>query len=208
MEVQVLSRPPRFMKHHVIYVPGITDDILHVQSMLIRSWLLYGLRPHTHAVPWAGEDSFEPKLQQLVGLIDALSAAGHTVSLVGASAGASAVLHAYSMRKDKVTGLVYICGKINRPEAVSERTYTQNPAFKGALFGLPDVLQHLTPQDKEKMMSFYSRVDTTVPYPDTLISGVQEQQLPSVKHGWAIVYAISFGAYRIARFLKARRKQV
>lgn len=190
------------MKYYIIYVPGITDDILRIQSVLIQSWRLFGVVPHIHAMPWAGPGAFPPKLAALTALIDDLHAKGHRVGLVGASAGASAVLHAYALRRDKVAALAYVAGKIRRPEAVSDGTYAENPAFKESLYTLPAVLDKLTPADKARMLSLYSKADTTVPYPDTLISGVRELRLPSLKHGWAIVYAISIGAPRMLRFLK------
>ncbi|HSX37026.1 MAG TPA: hypothetical protein VLG13_02835 [Patescibacteria group bacterium] len=190
------------MKHHVIYVPGITDDTFRVQSLLLLTWWLYGVRPHLHVIPWAGDEAFAPKLQRLLDKVDGLHAQGHTLSLVGASAGASAVLNAYIQRKDKISGLVYICGKINHPESVSERTYSENPAFKESLGRLPETLAQLTPEDKAKMLSLYSPVDTSVPYPDTIIGGVAEKRLPRLRHGWAIVYAISLGAFGLIKFLK------
>lgn len=196
------------MKHHVIYVPGLGDDILHVQSLLIQYWRLFGVSPHMHAMPWAGDEGFDPKLQRLIERIDALHARGRRVSLVGASAGASGVLHAYIKRKDTVSGLVYICGKINHPETVSQRTYNANPAFKESVGSLAGVLAALQRGDKPEMLSLYSRADTTVPYRDTVIQGVREVQLPPVRHGWAIIYALSLGAPKLLYFLKRVAKQM
>jgi hypothetical protein len=78
-------------QHHIIYVPGILDDIYRVQSSLVATWRIYGVVGHCHAMPWLGDETFEPKLQRLLDAIDELSAQGHHISLVGASAGASAV---------------------------------------------------------------------------------------------------------------------
>ncbi len=189
-------------QHHVIYVPGILDDKLWVQSSLIRFWRLYGVHGHCHEIPWAGEEGWEPKFQRLLDEIDGYADHGHRVSLVGASAGASAVLNAYTERADKIHSLAYICAKINAPETVSQKTYAENPAFKASLEVLQDNLKKLTATDKAKIHSFYSPDDGTVPYAATVIKGVDESRLPALKHGRAILYSLSFGAPKLMRFLK------
>ncbi len=192
------------MKHHVIYVPGILDDKLLVQSTLVRLWRLHGVRGHCHPIPWAGEEEWAPKFQRLLDEIDEFAGKGHTVSLVGASAGASAVLNAYAERSDKVTGVVFICAKVNAPETVSARTYARNPAFKTSLSKLQDNLKKLKAIDRAKLLSLYSPGDKTVPYAATVIPGVQERKLPALNHGKAILYTLSFGAGHPIGFLKRR----
>ena len=190
-------------QHHVIYVPGILDDKLLVQSSLIRFWRFHGVHGHCHEIPWAGPEAWAPKFRRLLDEIDQYAEQGHHVSLVGASAGASAVLNAYAERKDSITGLVYICAKINAPETVSDKTYAENPAFKTSLSQLQDKLKTLTPADKTKMLSLYSPGDKTVPYAATVIQGVEERGLPRFNHGKAILYGIGLGAGSMLGFLKS-----
>ncbi len=150
------------------------------------------MRGHIHEMPWKGNGAWEPKLQRLLHEIDMLAEQGHQVSLVGASAGASAVLHAYAERKDKITGVAYLCAKINAPETVSEKTYAINPAFKTALYSLQDVLNTLTPEDKAKLHSFYSPGDHYVPYEATTVQGVAESKIAPLMHGPAIIFSLIF----------------
>ncbi len=181
-------------QHHVIYVPGILDDIYHAQSLLVGLWRLRGVHGHCHEIPWTGEEDWQPKFRRLLDKIDRYKAQDDDVSLVGASAGASAVLNAYVARKDSIAGLVYICAKINAPEIVSDRTYGKNPAFKTSLYALQDNLGKLTDADKAKMLSLYSPADKTVPYAATVIPGVKEHALPGLNHGKAILYSLGPGA--------------
>lgn len=190
-------------QHHVIYVPGILDDIYHAQSLTVKTWRLYGVHGHCHPIPWAGEQKWEPKFKKLLDKIDRYKAAGHDVSLIGASAGASAVLNAYAERPDSIKSLIYICAKINAPETVSKKTYDENPAFKTSLELLQKNLKKLGPKDKAKMMSFYSPADNVVPYLATVIKGVEEKKLPPFRHGRAIMYSLSFGARDLMGFLKS-----
>lgn len=189
-------------QHHIIYVPGILDDIYRVQSTPVRLWRLHGMHGHTHEIPWAGSEPWQPKLERLLAEVDRLAAQGHRVSLIGASAGASAVLNAYAERRDRITGVVYIAAKINAPGTVSAKIYAQNPAFKTSLLALQDNLKLFTAADKSRMHSFYSPCDGTVPYAATVIPGVSESRLPSLKHGRAIMYALTFGSHRLLAPLK------
>lgn len=189
-------------KHHVIYVPGILDDIYHVQTLAAATWSLYGVRGHCHPIPWAGEEKWEPKFKKLLEKIDHYKAKGHDVSLIGASAGASAVLNAYVERPESIKSLIYICAKINAPETVSKKTYEENPAFKTSLELLQKSLKKLGPKDKAKMRSLYSPADNVVPYLATVIEGVEEKKLPAFRHGNAIMYSLTFGAKNLMGFLK------
>jgi pimeloyl-ACP methyl ester carboxylesterase len=154
------------------------------------------------AMPWAGQGVFEPKLARLVSRVDTYRQRGYRVSLVGASAGASAVLNAYSQRKEEVQGVAYICGKVNYPNTVSAQTYVQNPAFKTSMQQLQNNLSLLVEADKCRLSSFYSSADTTVPYADTVIEGILEQRLPSLGHMWSILYSLSIGSGKLLQTLR------
>lgn len=187
---------------HIIYIPGIADNIYHVQGVLVRIWRLFGAHGHCHEMPWLGPESYEAKFQRLLGEIDKHDAQGHNVALVGASAGASAVLNAFVARPDKIKGIVLLCAKVNYPETVSQKTYAKNPAFKGSLEQLQPNLAKLTAHQKGHILSYYSPADGTVPYEATVIPDVQQKRLPPLRHPRAILYSITFGAPGFIRFLK------
>ena len=190
------------MAHHIIYVPGIQDDLFHFQSLIVKLWRLFGVRGHCHPLPWAGPGDYATKAAALLARIDDYVAAGHRVSLVGASAGASAVLNAYAARRTAVGGVVYICAKINRPETVSAVTFDENPAFKTALMQLQTNLQTFDTADKSRFYSFYSVKDGTVAHADTRIDGVKEAKLAPLGHGLAIIYCLTFGFPKLLSVLK------
>lgn len=192
-------------QHHVIYVPGILDDIYH-QKLAVKTWRLYGVHGHCHVMPWLGDEAYEPKMERLLARIDRYRAKGHQVSLLGASAGASAVLNAYVQRRDDITGVAYMVGKILAPETVPQKIYDANPAFKTSMLVLQDTLKKLTPADKAKIRSFYSPADTYMPHAGTIIAGVRESPLPPLQHGWAIVYSLTLGARQILAPLKKQAR--
>jgi predicted peptidase len=190
------------MKHHVIYVPGLGDERSYGQQQLLWFWRLYGLTPHYHAIGWADKEPFKFKLDHLLELIDSLKIGDNKVSLVGASAGASAVLTAYSRRFDDITGVVCISGKIQNGHTIGQKTYDHNPAFKESVAGLPAVLNKLDPNARRRVMSIHPAKDQTVPPADTIIPGATEKQVPVRGHIQSIFYCITISAPSIAKFLK------
>ena len=191
------------MRHYVIYVPGIGDNIWHIQSTAVHGWRLRGVRGHFYAMPWVSREPFDAKFARLLVRIDKLSQKG-TVSLVGASAGASAVMNAYLERRDKIHKIALICPKLHHPESVSAETYANNPGFRDSMERLQPRLAKLTAADRARMRIYYSPVDRTVRHADSSLEGVAEYRLPHFKHSYAIVYAITVGAGSMLRFLKQR----
>jgi hypothetical protein len=193
-------------KLHVIYVPGIRDDIYKVQSTAVKAWRIYGVRGHCHEMPWVGDESYDSKFQRLLNLIDELSAQGDAVCLIGVSAGASAVINAYAERSSVVKAVACVCPKINRPGSVSSRLLGRNPAYKDSLAALQVNLANLTDADKAKITCHFSPADKTVPHRDTVIPGVQEYRLPPFSHFFSILYAVTLGAPKLVLVLRRASK--
>lgn len=189
------------MKTHIIYVPGILDDIGHVQGTLVKLWRLRGVRSYTHSMPWVGEPDITAKQSRLHDLIEEVAALGQRVYLVGASAGASAVLNAYVDNRTKVDGVCLICPKVNNADNVGSKISKKNPSFIQSLDILEGNLAKLNKNDKSKIITFLSPRDGIVPHQDSKIPGVAENSLPPLRHNVAILYALTFGFSKILREL-------
>lgn len=190
------------MKTHIIYVPGILDDIGHVQGILVKLWRFWGVKSYTHSMPWVGKADYANKQKRLVALIENLSVRGGSVYLVGSSAGASAVLNAYIDNKSLISGICLICPKVNNANNVGSKISKENPSFIQSLKILDANLKRLDAEDKRKVVSFISPRDGLVPYRDSTIPGVTEHKLPPLRHNAAILYAISFGFAKIQSALQ------
>lgn len=193
------------MKHHVIYIPGLGDYKPRGQQLVPKYWRLFGVNGHYFAMHWNDKEPFTPKLARLLAVIDALSKNGDRVSLVGTSAGASAVLLAYAARPKKIAGVVCICGKINNPSARDPR-YAGNPALKEFLFKLQDALPKLTPDMRKRIMSIRPLSDKEVPPADTIIPGAKGQVIPVSGHVVSIGVALVFYSGVVVGFLKRQVK--
>jgi pimeloyl-ACP methyl ester carboxylesterase len=120
-------------EHSVVVIPGLGDEVSTLKKITAH-WRNYGLEPIIHSVGWRdGENEFAPKLKRLVSLIDQLAEEGDTVSLVGTSAGGSAVLNAFIERKDIVRRVVNVCGRLRTGPEHGFRSFqsktASSPAF-------------------------------------------------------------------------------
>ncbi|HTH71840.1 MAG TPA: hypothetical protein VL737_00575 [Candidatus Pristimantibacillus sp.] len=191
------------MRHHVIYVPGLGDYRTRMQRLAPIYWQLFGITGHYYLMRWNDKQSFEPKLAGLLEMIDQLSINGDKVSLVGTSAGASAVLDAFAVRQEKVSGVVCICGKINHPETIRPGVFIENPAFKESLANLQLVLPGFDEDARAQIMSIRPLADHSVPPPDTVIDGARALVVPTYGHVASIAFSLIFAAPGFIGFLKS-----
>ena len=186
---------------YVIYVPGLGDHHSRLQQLAISTWRVFGLKPLAFPLGWADGEAFQPKLERLVNKIDELSKDGD-VSMVGTSAGASAVLNAFAQRKDNVRKVITICGKIQHPETIHEWRFKKNPAFRGSIELLPSSLNALSSKDRQRILNLYPLHDGIVPASDALLEGAHKKLIPTIGHAFSIGITTLLGGYTIAKFIK------
>jgi hypothetical protein len=192
-------------KHkHIIYIPGIGDTTATWQKRAVKTWMLWGVTPHTFQMIWADGEAFEPKFKRLLGLIDECAKDG-SVSLVCASAGASAAIPAFAARKDVISGLVCIAGKIHHPGAIGGAYRSRNPAFVEGAHLVADALQELKDRHGD-ILSIRSAFDPIVPARDSILRGAHNRMTMVMGHAATIGTQLLFGAPRFLRFLKDRSK--
>jgi pimeloyl-ACP methyl ester carboxylesterase len=193
-------------EHVVIYIPGLGDHKARGQELAVGLWRYYGVHGVVERMHWYDDRHFEIKLEHLLKIIDDYTVAGKTVSLVAASAGASAALNIYALRKNEIAGVALICGKVNNPQNMHYSVVRDNVAFGHALERLPEVLDSLTSADRKRILSVHPLADESVPVPDTRISGAREDTVPVVGHFFGIAFCLTFYAPIIVRFLKKQAK--
>ena len=190
------------MKYRVIYVPGLGDKHSFGQVVITKLWRLFGIQVHYLPLKWSKKEGFRLKLNRLIQKIDEFSELEENVYLVGVSAGASAVINAYSVRKN-VKGIVCICGKINNPQTVNEQRFIDNPAFKESLYGVQKSLRGLSALELQRIMSIHPLEDRTVPPKDTLIPGAREYTVHTKGHVPSIYYCLFFKGRMISEFFRS-----
>ncbi len=188
--------------HHVIYVPGLGDNKARGQDNAVKNWSKHGLVGHYMPIGWADGEAFDAKLDRLIKKVDELSKQGHMVSLVGASAGASAVLNTYAKRPN-IHAVICISGKINNPDSIGQRIFSSNPAFKDSVYVVAKSLASLEPNKISRIMSIHPIYDSYVPVADTIIKGAVEKRVLIIGHAFGIFYTLAFRSKIIADFIKS-----
>ncbi len=189
-------------RHAIIYITGLSDNNPRFQKFAIKTWRIYGVEPIFFQTGWGEASSFSEKVDRLVDLIDTQHEDGKNVSLVGVSAGASLAVAAYAKRKTTVNKVIFICGKLRRPEAVGEAYYRNNPAFRDAMKYLNSNLAKLGKQERAKVVSFSPLFDEIVAKKDTFVKDAKNITLPTLFHGYTIAVAITFLSPLIMIFIK------
>lgn len=157
---------------------------------------------------WDDDMPFSKKLPKIIKAIDDLSSKGYKVALVGASAGASAVINAYVARKEKVIAVALIAAKINRPDTLGDKYHKDNPSFVESINQAQQSLNLLDESDKEKIICIYSPKDGLVAPQDSIIKGAKVHRTLVPYHPLVIGYFITFGFYTINKFIRTLTKGV
>jgi hypothetical protein len=193
--------------HTVIYIPGLGDSRVAGQQLAVRTWRLWGVNPELFQMNWADGEAFAPKFDRLLKQIDAASKRG-SVSIVCASAGATAAMNAFAARKMVIVGVVCIAGKINNPHAIGDYYRRTNPAFPESAHAAQEALNELTAHDRSKILSIRGMVDPWVPARDSILEGAKNRMTWTSGHALTIGWQLVIGAPFWMRFLKQQQKQL
>ena len=193
------------MKHVVIYVPGLGDKmkwLVWLQKWALSLWRIRGVKPIVITMRWTDPIPLQPRFNKLLDCIDRLHGEGKTVSLIGTSAGASAVVTAFVQRREKIRGVVTICGKLQGgiPDSVKQL----NPSFTESLDQLGHSMKKLTPDLKKRILNVYSPLDAVVPPDQAVIAGAQKIETHGLGHNPTCAYVLLFKSSEITRFLKRK----
>ncbi len=192
--------------HKVIIIPGLGDDTQKVE-WAVKNWKNYGLETVVHAVGWRdGENDFEPKLHRVTDMIDLFVKQGNLVSLVGTSAGGSAVLNAFMDRKDSIHKVVNVCGRLRVGPTSGFRSFEAktrpSKPFAQSVKLCESRLESLSEIDLKKIMTVCPMFgDEAVPSETTIIQGALNTKVPTTEHILSIAAALTIFSKRMMQFL-------
>lgn len=195
--------------HYAILIPGLGDDRKKL-ALVTAHWKKHGLVPLVHSVGWRDEEpDFDTKLNKLLDVVDALFSQGNTVSLVGTSAGGSAVLNAFYKRRDKIHKVINVCGRlregsVNGFRSFKSRTAT-SPAFAASVKLCESHESLWTAQDKSKIMTlrpFFG--DELVPSTTATLDGAINKVIPTGEHAFSIAMALTLLSRPLIDFIKTK----
>lgn len=175
--------------HHIIYIPGLNDQHplnRNLSAVVPLFWKQYGITMHVLRLHWEEGDSIAPKLRTITNMIDTLVAQGYSVSLIGQSAGGSAALNAFYEKRDMVTGIVNITGRVRAGEGVTptlDEAAKYSPAFKESVQLFEKEYEpKLTSHERKRIMTIKPFWDKRVPKSTVAIPGAINITLPLIEH--------------------------
>jgi hypothetical protein len=190
-------------EHTILYIPGLGDSDLSRRQWLLSLWRFRNVRIEICAMDWSVDEPWQTKLGKLTVRIDELVEAGNTVSLIGESAGACAVICALVQREAKLNRAILLCGKFQYPDRVAAWRYKLNPSFKAALTQSHALVPKLTATQKAKLINLHPIHDPVVPVAETKEPGFKNSLMPIVGHSVSIVFANTLWSWRIVRLIKS-----
>lgn len=198
-------------EHRVIFVPGLGDEVNRM-SWAVSHWRKHGLEPLVHSVGWHNEEQeFQPKLESLVKMIDQYAESGDRISLVGCSAGGSAVLNAFFDRKDVVHRVINVCGRLRSGNQQGFRSYeartASSPPFAQSIKLFESRENLLSKQDRQKVMTVRALFgDELVPADTTVLYGAYNTVIPTPEHVFSIAMALTVFSNPLITFLTKNGK--
>ncbi len=154
---------------------------------------------------WQGaEQDLTPKLNRVIGLIDSYYADGYTVSLLGTSAGGSAVVNVFAMRKEKIHRVINVCGRLRKGKNVLpslEQVSRKSKSFYDSVIRCEENLKMFTSEDCKEILTFRPLFDELVPSSTVPVLGATNVLLPTIEHVLSIALAMTLYSSRIRRFL-------
>jgi hypothetical protein len=192
---------------HLIYVPGLGDAKVAGQRRAVSTWRWYGVEAELFQMNWSDNVSWPVKFGKLLARMDALTAEGKQVGLVGASAGASACINAFAARPDKIIGVVSIAGKINHPETIGQKVRAENPSFIESAYAASKALETLGLDQRWRILSIYSVKDGLLMRRDSQVSGAHNRLTLVMGHPFVIAAQITLGAPGFIWFLRKQYKR-
>ena len=191
-------------KHTVIIVTGLDSPAWQMWP-IVAWWKTVGMNVIVFDPKWKNRKGFEEKLKKLLNLID--EETSHSkVSLVGISAGGSAVINAYLKRVDKVHCVVTVCSQLKLSHHHKNSTLKKSKSFKESVVKLEKNTKKLTVFEKTKILNIRSLlIDELVPKDTSFLNGTEKVEIPTEAHVLTIVSALTVFSFKIIRFIRANR---
>ena len=189
-------------EHSVILVPGLGDKD-KLMAFSVRNWeKKYRISPIVHIMPWKENgESFDVKLNRLLNLVDEIKNDSKLVSLIGVSAGGSAVVNAFIERTESVHRVINACGRLAEGSDVHptlDRAGKGKPTFIESVKKVQSGIPKMSIQDRQKILTIRPRFgDETVPSETVVIPGATNVTTPTIEHVLSIAYSFQFPAQMI-----------
>lgn len=200
-----------FKERHIFIFTGLGDNMSFLRWST-RGWEnKYGVKAHVVAVGWYDKSTdLQAKLIKLSDQIKPfISDKKIQVSFLGISAGASLAINIWRfLVKKRLSvngGIIVNCGRVKKGNNIRFRTLkfsTYNSySYRESIIQCKDNLSKLSPQDKQKILTFRALFDEIVPASTTTIEGATNILLPTIEHAFSIGVVMTLYSRFITDFI-------
>lgn len=196
-------------EHHIVYVPGLNDQHPINKRLTVvvpRFWGKHGFHGHVVSPHWEEGTSFTPKLEEIVDKVDTLLDQGHKVSLIGQSAGGSAVLNAFAERRQDIHGVVNVTGRVREGMQVYpslDQATKNSPACRESILLFERINEPtLTDEERKKIMTIKPVWDERVPASTVGIEGAHNVTVPLIEHSITGSLLVTVFSKKILSFIR------
>jgi len=192
-------------KHYVVILPTLMDDAPAIR-LFTRFWPLFGLTPVVLKFGWKDlkdELGFTLNINKIINEIDSFSEKG-TVSLIGCSAGGSAVINVFSQRTETVNKVINVCGALKSDGVLSK---FDTPAYIDSLKFCEKAVLEMSIENKKRIMTIRPRFgDEFIKKELVSIENAKNTTIPTIEHMFSIFMTLTFFSGSIFNFLKETNK--
>lgn len=198
------------IKEHIgIFIPGIGNSN-KVLEQAINRLQRPGFRGVIYDAQWKdGEENFQPKLDQLVGIARGYKREGHNVSIVGMSAGGVLGVIASHEMKEDVAATVAICARLRlggNAYPWQETILNRNPSHKKAVAHFETQIEpQMTKEERDKILTIRPFVDEIVPPETMTIRDAHNERIVMIEHTASIYAALTIYSGYMMNFLRVNR---
>ncbi len=194
-----------------IVVPGLGDskNAINLYRYIFRNWeKRFDIKVVVFEAHWQDkQETFEDKLKRLVTLIDSIYHENNSnIFLVGTSAGGSLAVNAFYQKKDYISKLINVHGRLRKGIDVRpslEWAAKNSKAFYDSVINCEKNLNTLTVEDKRKILTMSAIYDEIVPRQTSVIDGATNIVLFSVEHVLTGILSFTIFSKKIVTFLKS-----
>lgn len=194
--------------HIAVVVAGLGDQV-KLLEYLTRGWSRHGVTPVVVSIGWRDRTtSWDEKFGRLLGTIRTYGATAR-VSLVGTSAGGSAVVNAYAAMPRGVWRVVNVCGRLRVGPTGGWRSFAAktatSPAFAESVRVCDESLRRMALSRRRNILTIRAGLgDELVPPQTVPVDGGTNLTVPVAEHMLGIAAALTVYRGRIFRFLSTQ----
>lgn len=189
---------------NLIIIPGLGDDARYTK-FLTRNWeKKYGIKITVMTFGWTGEaNKFQERFDVIDEKINKFLQENKNVSLLGISAGGSAVINLYTKNKDKIERVICVCGRLKDPDIGKMWNHRKKDLgiFTQSVRFAEENTCKLDKKDLDKFLTIRPFYDDVVPVRTMTLNGAKNKKVNSIQHMISIFLIMTFYSKISAEFI-------